>query len=110
MNHRVDGEGLLGAAVANNAWWCDAVCRAHGFAGVFSARWWVSARHELTFYPNVITLRPDVTAGETATTSTRPARAGAGPSARSGSGRAAPHHDQPATGRTVAACRLARSR
>jgi hypothetical protein len=67
----MDGEGLLGAAVANNARWCDAVCRAHGFPGVFSARWWVSAHHELTFYPNVITLRPDVTAGETATTRTR---------------------------------------
>jgi hypothetical protein len=27
---------------------------------------WSSAQHDLTFYPNVITLRPDVTAGETA--------------------------------------------
>ncbi len=60
------GEGLLGAAVANNALWCDAVCRAHGFPGVFGARLWVSTHHELTFYPNVITLRPDVTARETA--------------------------------------------
>jgi hypothetical protein len=72
LNHRVDGEGLLNAAVANNALWCDAVCRAHGFPGVFTPRVWVSARHELTFYPNVITLRPDITAGEAA-----PARTGA---------------------------------
>jgi hypothetical protein len=66
LNHHVAGEGLLGAAVANNALWCDAVCRAHGFPGVFGARLWVSTHHELTFYPNVITLRPDVTARETA--------------------------------------------
>ncbi len=72
FNHRVNREGLLDAAVANNALWCDAVCRSHGYPGVFSARLWISAHHDLTFYPNVITLRPDVTAAETA-----PARDGA---------------------------------
>src|SRR5580658_528108 len=66
FNHRVNREGLLDAAVANNALWCDAVCRSHGYPGVFSARLWISAHHDLTFYPNVITLRPDVTAAETA--------------------------------------------
>ena len=62
----MDGKSLLGAAVVNNALWCDAVCRSHGYPGAFSARLWISAQHDLTFYPNVITLRPDVTARETA--------------------------------------------
>ena len=59
------GEALLHAAVANNASWCDAVCRSHGHPGVFTARLWISARHALTFYPNAITLSPDATAPET---------------------------------------------
>ena len=53
-------------AAANNALWCDAVCRSHGYPGVFSGRLWISAHHDLEFYPNVITLRPEVTAAETA--------------------------------------------
>jgi hypothetical protein len=61
----VQGEALLHAAVANNARWCDAVCRSHGHPGVFTARVWISARHTLAFYPNAITLSPDVTAAET---------------------------------------------
>jgi hypothetical protein len=55
---------LLAAAVANNASWCDAVCRSHGYPGKFSPRLWTSTRHRLRFYPNAITLRPDVTAAE----------------------------------------------
>jgi hypothetical protein len=62
----VNREVLLGAAIANNALWCDAVCRSHGYPGVCSARLWISADHNLALYPNVITLRPDVTAAETA--------------------------------------------
>ena len=58
------GEALPGAAVVNNAWWCDAVCRSHGYPGVFSARLWISARHDLEFYPNAVSLCPDVTARE----------------------------------------------
>jgi hypothetical protein len=61
----VPGEALPRAAVANNASRCDAVCRSHGHPGVFTARLWISARHALTFYPNAITLSPDVTAPET---------------------------------------------
>ncbi|HVT68801.1 MAG TPA: hypothetical protein VHF26_13705 [Trebonia sp.] len=56
--------GLLAAAVANNADWCDAVCRAHGYPGTFGSRLWSSTRHRLRFYPNVITLRPEVTGPE----------------------------------------------
>ena len=57
-------EPLLHAAVINNARWCDAVCRSHGYPGEFGGRLWISAGHALPFYPNAITLSPDVTAAE----------------------------------------------
>ena len=66
LDHRVHRQGLLGAAVANNALWCDAVCRSHGYPGVFSARLWINVDHGLDFYPNAITLCPDVSAAEIA--------------------------------------------
>ena len=66
-------EALLHAAVINNARWCDAVCRSHGYPGEFGGRLWISAGHALPFYPNAITLSPDVTASE-ATASQDPAR------------------------------------
>ena len=69
----VPPDALLRAAVANNAAWCDAVCRSHGFPGEFTARTWLSPRHRLPFYPNAITLGPDVTAAE-ATASQDPSR------------------------------------
>ncbi|MGH3176329.1 MAG: hypothetical protein ACRDPF_21010 [Streptosporangiaceae bacterium] len=66
-------EALLHAAVINNARWCDAVCRSHGYPGELTGRLWISARHALPFYPNAITLSPDVTAAE-ATVGQDPAR------------------------------------
>ena len=66
-------EALLHAAVINNARWCDAVCRSHGYPGEFGGRLWISAGHALPFYPNAITLSPDVTASE-GTASQDPAR------------------------------------
>ena len=59
-------EALLHAAVINNARWCDAVCRSHGYPGEFGGQLWISAGHALPFYPNAITLSPDVTAAEAA--------------------------------------------
>jgi hypothetical protein len=61
----VRADGLLRAAVANNACWCDAVCRSHGYPGEFTARTWLSPRHDLPFYPNAITLSPDATTTDT---------------------------------------------
>ena len=55
---------LLHAAVINNARWCDAVCRSHGYPGQFTGRLWTSVRHALPFYPNVSTLSRDATAAE----------------------------------------------
>jgi hypothetical protein len=57
-------EPLLHAAVLNNARWCDAVCRSHGYPGEFGGRLWISVGDALPFYPNAITLSPDVTAAE----------------------------------------------
>jgi hypothetical protein len=51
--------------VANNAGWCDAVCRSHGYPGEFTPRTWISSRHDLPFYPNAITLSPDATTADT---------------------------------------------
>jgi hypothetical protein len=67
-------DALLHAAVINNARWCDAVCRSHGYPGEFTGRLWISVGHALPFYPNAITLSPDVTAAE-ATAGQDPARA-----------------------------------
>ena len=71
-------EDLLHAAVANNARWCNTVCRSHGYPGEFTLRVWISARHALPFYPNAITLAPDATAAETGADqgSARPLRPG----------------------------------
>jgi hypothetical protein len=61
----VPADALLRAAVANNAGWCDAVCRSHGHPGEFTARMWISPGHDLPFYPNAITLSPDATTADT---------------------------------------------
>jgi hypothetical protein len=74
LNHVVNFEALLGAAVANNAMWCEAVCRSHGYPGQLSTRLWLSPHHDLELYPNAITLRPDVTAPETTPPPDRSAR------------------------------------
>jgi hypothetical protein len=43
-------------AARNNAEWCDAVCRAHGKAGVFHADIWLNRNAVPRFYPNAGTL------------------------------------------------------
>jgi hypothetical protein len=55
---------LLDAAVANNASWCAAVCGAHGHPGVRGRRLWASPGHGVRFYPDAITLSPEVSAAE----------------------------------------------
>ena len=45
-------------AVANNAVWCDAVCRAHGCAPSFDGDLWVNPDPAPPYYPNLITLAP----------------------------------------------------
>jgi hypothetical protein len=43
-------------AALDNARWCDAVCRAHGIPGVFTADCWTSARRTPPLYPDAVTL------------------------------------------------------
>lgn len=47
-------------AVANNAAWCDAVCRAAGCAPAFDSELWWNPDPAPPYYPNVITLAPGV--------------------------------------------------
>ncbi|MQY06148.1 hypothetical protein ACRB68_42290 [Actinomadura sp. RB68] len=66
FDHDVNHHDLLGAAIRNNASWCAAVCRSHGFPGVLTARLWWNPHHDLELYPQAITLTPDVSASEVA--------------------------------------------
>jgi hypothetical protein len=43
-------------AAANNAAWCDAVCRSHGVPGTFRSGLWLNLRPVPRFYPNGVTL------------------------------------------------------
>jgi hypothetical protein len=54
--------GLAASAAANNAAWCDRVCRAHGRPGEFLHSLWVNRAQVPVFYPNAVTL----TAGDEA--------------------------------------------
>jgi len=47
-------------AVANNAAWCDAVCRAAGCASAFDGDLWWNPDPAPPYYPNLITLAPGV--------------------------------------------------
>jgi hypothetical protein len=55
------------AAAENNAWWCDAVCRSHGLATRFIDGLWVAPEGSPQFYPDVVTIRPDVSAADVMT-------------------------------------------
>lgn len=50
--------GLVISVAANNAAWCDAVCRAHGRPGEFSRSLWLNRAEVPAFYPNAVTLTP----------------------------------------------------
>jgi len=49
-------EALLQRTIANNAAWCDVVCRAHGNPGTFLGDAWLNRGQNPRYYPNVITL------------------------------------------------------
>ncbi|MEU0571067.1 hypothetical protein ABZ297_37530 [Nonomuraea sp. NPDC005983] len=51
-------------AAANNAAWCDAMCRAHGLPGRFTSRAWTNPRRTPPYYPDAVTLTPDATAAD----------------------------------------------
>jgi hypothetical protein len=54
-------------AADNNARWCDAVCRSHGFATSFVDDLWIAPEGSPRFYPDVVTLRPGTSAADVVT-------------------------------------------
>lgn len=56
----MDAEVVTGAR--NNAAWCGAVCRTHGLTGVRNAEAWTVPHRSPPYYPDAVTLRPDVSA------------------------------------------------
>jgi hypothetical protein len=52
-------ESRAAAATANNAEWCDLVCRSHGVPTSFGERAWVALRRSPPANPDAITLVPD---------------------------------------------------
>lgn len=58
------GALLLDKAVLNNAKWCDVVCRANNLACQFDEDIWYTVPEPPEYYPNVVTLRPNVSVGK----------------------------------------------
>jgi hypothetical protein len=56
-------DARLSWAVLNNAQWCDAVCRAHQIQTSFRPRLWATAERPPRFYPDAVTLRDGLDAG-----------------------------------------------
>lgn len=54
------GADPLTLAVRENAAWCDLVCRLHRFTPEGDARLWWSARRTPDFFPDAVTLVPDL--------------------------------------------------
>ena len=52
----------IASAARNNAEWCDIVCRTHGIAGDFQLHFWASPTRTPPYYPDAVTLNPEVTA------------------------------------------------
>lgn len=48
---------LVQLAAANNAHWCNLVCRTNGSPGTFGFSAWYAAGHVPMFYPNIVTLQ-----------------------------------------------------
>lgn len=55
---------LVAAAAADNAEWCEVVCRLHGVPGEFSTDAWTSPRRTPPLYPDAVTLGRDVSPQE----------------------------------------------
>ena len=51
---------LARAAARNNAEWCHAFSRTHGITGRFQAAFWSSPVRTPPYYPDAVTLRPDI--------------------------------------------------
>src|SRR6266542_292962 len=51
---------LVSLAAQNNAEWCDAFCRTHGVVGRFRANCWSSPVRTPPYYPDAVTLVPEI--------------------------------------------------
>ena len=51
-------------AAANNAEWCDIVCRTHGLDPILDSVAWTSRTRTPMFYPDVVTLVPELSVAE----------------------------------------------
>jgi hypothetical protein len=51
---------LVSVAAQNNAEWCDSFCRTHGVVGRFHTDSWFSPVRTPPYYPDAVTLLPDV--------------------------------------------------
>lgn len=59
-NADVSDRSLVRAAARNNAEWCHAFSRTHGIPGRFHATFWSSPVRTPPYYPDAVTLRPDI--------------------------------------------------
>ena len=59
-------DDLLARAVRNNAEWCARICGLRGWPGQFGYSAWVCDYPAPLYYPNIVTLRPDCLAAQTA--------------------------------------------
>jgi hypothetical protein len=57
----VSERALIRVAAQNNAEWCDAFCRTHGIVGHFRAGCWFSPVRTPRYYPDAVTLLPEIT-------------------------------------------------
>ncbi|WP_354644898.1 hypothetical protein [Kitasatospora camelliae] len=55
---------MIMAAARNNAEWCAALCRSHGLRGRLGDRTWTSPVRTPRYYPDAVTLAPDVRPAE----------------------------------------------
>jgi hypothetical protein len=60
-------QSLRRAAAANNAGWCDAVCRTHGIVASLTPKAWLSPRRPPPYYPDAVTLDPSATTADVLT-------------------------------------------
>jgi len=58
--HGVSARPLIRVAAQNNAGWCDAFCRMHGIVGHFRAGYWFSPVRTPRYYPDAVTLLPEI--------------------------------------------------
>ena len=59
--HGVSTQPLIRVAAQNNAEWCDAFCRTHGIVGHFRTDYWFSPARTPRYYPDAVTLLPEIT-------------------------------------------------